>query len=134
MSLLMAISAQRAFRVPTDALISVGNTTPQAVYIRFNSNGTGESTLGSFNWFSVVPVLGAGDNLEIKASFVGSPPGGIFAGTVDAWLALTTAREWDLALGAVGSVTCDVLFEMRKVGETALVASGVVSFLVEVLS
>ena len=134
MSLLLSSKGRKAFSIPAFNLSSAGVDTPQEVIITFAIDGTGTSTAGAFNWYSIVATLGAGDDCEIRASFVGSAPSGTFTGAVDTWLALASPRAWSLSQATLGASSCTVLFQIRKVGETELLASGEIEFLAEVIS
>ncbi len=94
-----------------------------------NADGSVSATGGSpAPW--LVPQAGM-TLFEARATVTS---GSLSSGTTGAWLALGgTDRIWQRNQIGVGSSSATVLFEIRRIGDTTVLASASVSFFAEVL-
>lgn len=63
---------------------------------------------------------------EVRATLQTGGP--LTSGTMGTYLSLGTTRTWTLAQAPIGSIGATVLFEFRRIGDTAIVHSQVVTF------
>jgi hypothetical protein len=131
MSLLLVTQSRSAVRLKELLLFELG-AEPLAE-LNFFPNGEANGSGVVPNWFAV-PTLGVGGDYEIKAETVFTPPDGPFNGIIGSWLSLAAEVGWSLSLNSpsVGSANSGTLaFSIRKVGETAIMASADITFTVE---
>lgn len=131
MSLLLAAKGRAAVSVPNnESANAAGASSPQTAFVVFDSNGNVVRSQDTpLRWYDVI-TTGIGNDFEIYAELI---TGSGFTGEVfDTWLSLGTNRSWELQLLS-GVATGEIKFSIRKLGETNVIASGNIDFLVEVL-
>lgn len=129
MSLLLSARGRSAVNVPSVTASAVGNTAPQVAQVSFNSNGSLSYGVLSTMWFAVI-TPGIGNDFEVFAvNPGGSGWGGQPFGT---WLSLGSMRQWTLTQNSIGFNSEQVEFRIRRVGDTVLAASGIITFTAEV--
>lgn len=63
---------------------------------------------------------------EVRATLQSGGP--LTSGTMGAYLSLGTSRTWTLVIAPVGSVSANVLYEFRRIGDATVIYSVVVTF------
>lgn len=63
---------------------------------------------------------------EVRATLQTGGP--MTSGTMGSYLSLGTSRTWTLAIAPVGNISATVLYEFRRIGDTAVIYSVVVTF------
>lgn len=130
MSLLLAGISAPAVKVQTMTVSDIALAMTAKANITFTSNGVANYTDGSYNWYTA-PLLNIGASYEIYAE-VSSAPSGSFVGTLGSWLSLSTSRSWYLSTAA-GDDTGSLQISIRKTGVAQVLATGIVTFSVEVI-
>ncbi len=109
-------SASQSVITAQTSVITEANNNPVFATIRFTATGeqvtetfsNGQTGIG--HW--VFPASGA-SQWEIRATLdSGATPSGVLG----VWQVLNTDREWSLSQSTVGSSSCGLTFEFRKVG------------------
>lgn len=92
-------------------------------YYGLGSSGTGEYySFGVVNWTWL--LLGVNSDYQVRATLVsGTAPSGSATGS---WLTLNTSRNWSLTKSGVGTRTCTLTIEIRRVVDSVVIDTATV--------
>lgn len=129
--LLFGVQSSSVF-VPGVAATKITSEAPAVASVTYEKDGGGLFTDGGFRWYSI-ELLNIGVQYEILAEVNTAPSTTSFSGTIGTWLSLSENRTWSLSKNA-GSDSGALQISIRKAGETQVIASGTVGFLVEIIT
>lgn len=127
MSLLLSSAKQSIFSIPAQVVLASPDN-PTTATLSFNTNGSYTGTVNG-RWYAP-PATVIGNDFEIYAEEVGGPAG--FTGTFDSWLSLDSVRTWSLQKNGIGVVTGNIIFRIRRIGDTNPAIEGQTYWEVEV--
>ena len=132
MSLLLASVAQPLVSLAGGRCEESSFTLPVTTTLTFNTDGTisGLDITTSNKWFSLAPVVAVGNDYEIFATRTAGP---LPTGTLDTWIALSSAVSWSVTQNTTGEKQTNLTIKIRKtagaelaVGAYEIVAEGLI--------
>lgn len=113
----------------TNQLQSRNTTTPTAATAQYVLNSSGQAQRidddGTTNISGEWLVSGAASDYEVRAT-VNS--GSLTSGPTGSWESLGTTRTWTLTRASVGTSSCVLLVEIRRVSDSVVVTSATIDF------
>jgi hypothetical protein len=118
----VSLSNQNAFDTEFEG------STASAAYV-LNANGSFVST-GEAGGFWITPQEGMG-SFEVRATL---NSGSLTSGTTGVWLALNANRSWLVEQFSVGDTSANLTMQIRRIGDSSILASATVSVTAEITS
>ena len=131
MSILLAAKGVKQVRVPAITANAVGVDAPQVAEVNFRPDGDILSTGNPPDRWYAFLSFGVGNDFEIYATEVS---GSFSAGVFDSWLSLGSVLTWAVTAAGTGNVTGVVNFQIRRSGDTFVIASGDMTLFAEVVA
>lgn len=97
-------------------LLTTDGIAQQEVNTSFITDSTTISALAGNNWWTGKPQVGVGNSYEVRATQTATNGNGSLSGTLGAWLALSSLRQWtltDTGINVDRIATRTILIEIR---------------------